>query len=319
MPSANKPIVVSGMQPSGTLHIGNYLGALKNWVEIQNSNKYNCFFFVADYHSLTENYDPKEKRKQIFELVCDYLAAGLNPKKSTIFIQSQVSKCTELAWIFNTMTPLAELERMTQFKDKSDQQKNNANAGLLNYPILQAADILIYHGELVPVGQDQVQHLELTRDIARWFNKKYETDYFPEAKPLLTPTPKIMSPILPKNKMSKSLGKKHWIGIDEDPEEVKKKISKAVTTTEGINNLRTIYDAFDESMPGEFNPKSMAMTKATIAQGINDYFLEFKKNKTKFKKNKSQVEKILADGKKKATDIAQDTIEDVKKIIGVTI
>ena len=178
----SKPVIVSGIQPTGLLHIGNYLGALKNWVDLQNSGKYDCFFFLADYHSITENYSPAEKKEQIFNLVCDYLASGLDPKKSTIFVQSQIPECTELAWIFNTLTPIGELERMTQFKDKSNKQVKNINAGLLTYPILQAADILIYHGEFVPVGQDQVQHLELAHDTVKWFNNKYATEYFKDVK-----------------------------------------------------------------------------------------------------------------------------------------
>jgi len=165
----NKPIIVSGIQPSGHLHIGNYLGALKNFVDLQNSNKYRPFFFIADYHSLTEDYDIKEKPTQILDLAASYLAAGLNPKKSTLFIQSHVSAHTDLAWIFNTITPMGELSRMTQFKDKSQEQNKsgNVNAGLLTYPILMAADILIYDANVVPVGDDQSQHLELARIIAR--------------------------------------------------------------------------------------------------------------------------------------------------------
>ncbi|HNW09688.1 MAG TPA: tryptophan--tRNA ligase, partial [bacterium] len=243
-----KPIVVSGMQPTGLLHLGNYLGALKNWVDIQNSGQYDCYFFIADYHSITENYNPKEKQEQIFNLLADYLAAGLDPEKSTIFVQSQTPACAELAWIFNTVTPISELERMTQFKDKAKNQALNINMGLFDYPVLQAADILIYHGQFVPVGQDQIQHIELTRDIARWFNKKYQTEYFPEAKPLLTPTPKLMSLLEPEKKMSKSFGDKHWIGIDEQPEAIDRKIAKAVTTPAGIANLRLIYDSFAENM-----------------------------------------------------------------------
>src|SRR3989344_7752421 len=188
-----KPVVVSGIQPSGPLHIGNYLWALKNWVKIQNSGQYDCFFFIADYHSLTESYNPSEKREQIFNLAVDYLSSGLDPKKCTIFVQSQVPACTELAWIFNTLTPISELERMTQFKDKASRQVKNINLGLFDYPVLQAADILLYHGSLVPVGQDQIQHVELTRDIARRFNQKYQKEYFPLSQPLLMPLAKIMS------------------------------------------------------------------------------------------------------------------------------
>lgn len=316
--SNHQPIVVSGMQPSGPLHLGNYLGALKNWVDIQNSGKYQCFFFIADYHSITENYSPAEKKEQIFSLAGDYLAAGLDPQKSVIFVQSQVPECTELAWIFNTVTPVSELERMTQFKDKSRRQAKNINMGLFDYPVLQAADILIYKGELVPVGQDQVQHVELTRDCARWFNRKYyNVSYFPESKPLLTPTPKIMSLAEPENKMSKSLGDKHWLGIDEEPSVLGQKLAKAVSTPAGIANLKSIYHAFEKNMPGDFNPHKMAETKKIIAQGLADYFADFRKKKNELKNNRKAVEKILAAGQSQAQKIAQQTIGEVKKIIGL--
>lgn len=312
-----KPVIVSGMQPSGQLHIGNYLGALKNWVAIQDSGKYDCFFFIADYHSISEDYNPEEKRMQILNLICDYLAAGIDPKKSTIFIQSQVPQSTELAWIFNSVTPIAELERMTQFKDKSNRQAKNINMGLFDYPVLQAADILLYRGEYVPVGQDQIQHVELTRDCARWFNKKYKTEYFPESKPLLTEIPKVMSIASPENKMSKSLGDKHWIGIDDSPEIISAKLSKAVTTPEGIANLKLIYNAFKDTMPAEFNSDKMGETKKIMAQGIADYFADFRTKKAKLMKDKKTILKIMAEGEKKARTIAQKTIQEVKEIIGL--
>lgn len=221
--------VFSAIQPSGELHIGNYLGALKNFVELQ--NKYECFFFVADYHSITENYDPKEKPKQVMNLALDMLAAGLDPKKCIVAIQSQVPEHTELAWIFNTITPMGLLERMTQYKDKAARQKENVNVGLFDYPVLQAADILIYKAGLVPIGQDQIQHLELSRNIAHFFNKKFG-ETFPEPKALLTETPKIMSLTDPTKKMSKSLGQKSYIGINNEPEIIKEKIKKAKTNTD---------------------------------------------------------------------------------------
>lgn len=311
-----KPIVVSGMQPTGSLHLGNYLGALKNWLAIQDSNKYDCFFFLADYHSLTENYDPPEKREQIINLLCDYLAAGLDPDRVTIFLQSTAPQCAELAWIFNTLTPMAELERMTQFKDKAKQQAKNINVGLFAYPILQAADILLYHGELVPVGQDQVQHVELTRDIARWFNNKYKK-YFPEAKPLLTSAAKIMSLLLAEKKMSKSLGEKHCLMIDDDLKTLSQKLAKAVSTPAGVDNLKTIYQAFKESMPDEFDPTKMAETKKVIAQGLNDYFADFRKTKAQLKNDPGYLKKILNQGKEKAEAIARKTLAEVKEIIGV--
>jgi len=314
-----KSIVVSGMQPSGQLHLGNYLGALKNWVDIQNSGEHDCFFFIADYHSITEDYNPKDKEKQILNLVCDYLSAGLDPDKSIIFLQSQVPECTELAWIFNTVTPIAELERMTQFKDKSAKQTKNINLGLFDYPVLQAADILIYHGNSVPVGQDQVQHVELTRDIARWFNNKYGKKYFPEAQPLLTPTPKVMSLVSPENKMSKSAGDKHWIGIDEEPKIIIQKIAKAASTPAGVENLKGLYQAFKDSMPGKFDETKMAETKKIIGQGIADSFAPFRQAKAKLIKDKNYIKQILKQGQEKAQPIARQTLKDVKEIIGLEI
>lgn len=315
--SSQKPVVVSGAQPTGQIHIGNYLGALKNWVDIQNSGQYRCFYFIADYHSLTENYSPQEKSRQIFDLACTLLAAGLDPEKSVIFIQSQVPQCTELAWIFNTLTPMGELERMTQFKDKSQQQAKNINAGLLTYPILQAADILIYRGELVPVGQDQIQHIELTHDTVRWFNNKYQQEYFKEVKPLLTRVPKIMSLVAPENKMSKSAGDKHCLYIDDEPEVISAKLAKAASTPAGIDNLRMIYDSLQQSMAGGFDPQNMAQTKKIIAAGVAGYFAEFRRKKKELLRDEKKVMKIMGSGKEKAWPIAAKTIEEVKGIIGV--
>lgn len=313
-----KPTIVSGMQPSGPLHLGNYLGAIQNWLKLQNSDKYDCFFFVADYHSLTENYSAKEKQAQIFNLAVDYLASGLDPQKATIFIQSQVPECTELAWIFNTLTPVAELERMTQFKDKSSRQVKNINVGLFDYPVLQAADILLYKGELVPVGADQVQHVELTRDIARWFNNKYQTAYFPEAKPLLTPTARIMSLAEPDKKMSKSLGAKNWIGIDESLDAIYAKIKKAVTSFDGQASLQAIYEAFRDDMAGEFEAEKMSATKKIIADGLFSHFADFRKKKTALLKDKDYVHQVLADGQRKAESTASQTVKEVKAIIGLS-
>ena len=224
-----KQTIFSAIQPSGELHIGNYLGALKNFVELQ--DKYNCFFFIADYHSITGDYDPKEKSKQILELALDFLAAGFDPKKCTIAVQSQIPEHTELAWIFNTITPISELQRMTQFKDKSQNQEKNINMGLFDYPVLQAADILMYKADAVPVGEDQIQHIELTRKIARFFNNKFG-ETFPEPKDIITETPKIMSLTDPTKKMSKSHGPKSYIGINDEPEVIQKKIRKAVTASD---------------------------------------------------------------------------------------
>ncbi|MCK5413120.1 MAG: tryptophan--tRNA ligase [Candidatus Pacebacteria bacterium] len=232
-----KQRIFSAIQPSGELHIGNYLGALKNFVKLQ--NEYECFFFIADYHSISGEYNPEEKKKQIMDLALDFLAIGLDPKKCTIAVQSQVPEHTELAWIFNTVTPLAELQRMTQFKDKSQQQDKNINMGLLDYPVLQAADILMYKSSAVPVGQDQIQHIELTRKIARFFNNKFGKT-FPEPKDLITETPKIMSLTDPTKKMSKSGGPKSYIAINDEPEVINKKMRKAVSGD--ITNIKNLFN-----------------------------------------------------------------------------
>src|SRR5437867_2028170 len=184
--------IFSGIQPSGELHIGNYLGAVKNWVTLQ--RQYESFFCIVDYHAITVPYDPADLRQRTRDMAISLLAAGIDPSACTMFVQSMVPEHTELAWIFNTIAPLGELERQTQFKEKSARQES-IPAGLLNYPVLQAADILLYKADMVPVGEDQVQHLELSREIARRWNAKFVPDgapYFPEPKPLLTPTRRIM-------------------------------------------------------------------------------------------------------------------------------
>lgn len=309
-----KQIVLSGIQPSGQLHIGNYLGSIRNWLELQ--DKYECYFFIADYHSITEDYDPKEKREQIYNLMADYLAAGLDPKKCTLFIQSDVQECTELAWIFNTITPVSELERMTQFKDKSERQKKNINMGLFDYPVLQAADILMYKTEKVPVGQDQVQHVELTRKIARWFNIKFG-DTFPEPESLLTETPKIMSLQEPEKKMSKSLGPKHYISINEEPESIKDKLKKAVADEKGLKNLYSLAMIFIPNFNAENYKNNNLKLKQDLAEAIAKYFTDFRKKRKKLEKDKKYLEKVMETGAKKAQKEAQKTMAEVKEKIGL--
>src|SRR5215207_3267189 len=217
--------IFSGIQPSGELHIGNYLGAVKNWVELHRS--YESFFCVVDYHAITVPYEPDDLRARRREMMVSLLASGLDPSIATVFVQSMVPEHTELAWIFNTVTPLGELERQTQFKDKASRQES-VPAGLLNYPVLQAADILLYRADLVPVGEDQVQHLELSREIARRWNARFANGeaFFPEPKALLTPTRRIMG--LDGNaKMSKSLG--NTVGLLEEPDSIWAKLRPAVT------------------------------------------------------------------------------------------
>ena len=284
---------------------------------------------VADLHSLTITIDPKVRREQINLLAAEFIAAGLDPEKSTIFVQSQVPEHAELAWIFNCVTPVAELYRMTQFKDKSQKQEKNINAGLLTYPILQAADILLYRATLVPVGQDQVQHLELSKDIARWFNKKYD-EYFPEVKPLLTPIPKVMSLLEPTKKMSKSAGENHYVGMADDPKVIEAKLKKAVTATEGgggspgAENLLTLLKQFGSA---ERHKKFVADEKAgtirygdlkqELATAIADYFAGFRKQRSELLADKHELENILARGAEKARAVAEKTMREVRNLIGI--
>lgn len=250
-----KPILISGVQPTGQLHLGNYLGALKNFVDLQNTGRYECFFMIADLHSLTENFDSKEKPKQVMNLALDFLAAGIDPKKSTIFVQSAVPAHTELAWVFNTFTPFGELRRMTQFKDKSEHDPKNINVGLFNYPVLMAVDILLYSPKFVPVGEDQLQHIEFTRMLGKRFNTKFGKT-FPEPQELLTEVPRLMSLDDPTKKMSKSRPA-GCIFVDDSREIIKSKIARAVTDSEkeirydevqkpAISNLMLIYSALSE-------------------------------------------------------------------------
>lgn len=219
------PRIFSGIQPSGELHIGNYLGAVKNWVALQ--HQFESIFCIVDYHAIITSYEPAQLRQRRHDMAVSLLAAGLDPEKCAIFVQSHVPEHTELAWILNTITPLGELERQTQYKDKSAKQESIV-AGLLNYPVLQAADILLYRADRVPVGEDQVQHLELSRVIARRWNNAFspDQDYFPEPQPILTATRRIMG-LDGQTKMSKSMG--NTIGLIEEPDAIWAKLRPAMT------------------------------------------------------------------------------------------
>lgn len=324
-----KPIIVSGIQPTGNLHIGNYLGAVKNWVDLQNSGKYEMYIFIADLHSLTGNLKAEERKAQIIKTSAELLAIGIDPKKTTFFVQSSVPQCAELAWIFNCVTPIAELERMTQFKDKSQRQTKNINSGLLTYPILQSADILLYHGSLVPVGQDQVQHVELTRHIAGWFNNRYEK-YFREVEHLLTTVPKVMSLLEPEKKMSKSLGADHVIELADEPAVIEKKLKKAVTATTGggkapgVENLLLILKQFgSEKNYKEFVKAEKDKTirygdlKKVLCESIGNYFSDFRNRRSELLSNHDELAEILSIGTEKAILIAEKTIGEVRKIVGI--
>ncbi|MEK7496591.1 MAG: tryptophan--tRNA ligase [Patescibacteria group bacterium] len=323
-------IIFSGIQPSGEIHFGNYLGALKNWVLLQEQNT--CFFGIVDLHAITVPYEAKELPAKVFDLAVNYLAAGLDPEKCVIFVQSQVPEHTELAWLLNTITPLGELERMTQFKDKSDQHKNSINAGLLNYPVLMAADILLYHAESVPVGEDQTQHVELTRVIARKFNSMYG-EYFREPKVWAGAVPKVMSLLDPTKKMSKSLGAGHYIALDDSPEIIRKKIARAVTDsgsalTSEISGGRNLLQLFkvlsdDKSLKQElheaYNNGELKYSefKPLLAETIIKILEPIQAKRVELTAKPKEVKKILQDGRDRARLIAQKTLQDVKERMGL--
>lgn len=323
----DKPRLVSGIQPTGRLHLGNYLGALKNFVALQNSGKYDCFFFIADLHSLTEAFDSKDKQEQISGLLKDFLAVGLDPKKSVIFQQSQIPAHSEFAWILNTLTPMGELRRMTQFKEKSEEY--GENVGLFTYPVLMASDILLYDAQFVPVGEDQLQHLELTRTLARKFNSRFG-HILMEPKDLLTDTPRVMSLQDPTKKMSKS-DPKGCIFIDDSPEEIMEKVKAAVTDSgseivynpeekPAIANLLRIYaaltDKFIPDLEKEFAKMNYSEFKIALGNVIAEHFNNFRENK---KRLDEDLKKLLETGSKKASKIASKKMEGIKAEVGLTI
>lgn len=311
----------SGIQPTGKLHLGNYIGAIKNWVELQ--EKYDCIYSIVDLHALTSDIEPKQLKQNIFDLTVDLLALGVNPKKSILFQQSKVREHTELAWLFDCVTPIAELQRMTQFKDKSANQANNINAGLFTYPVLQAADILVYQADVVPVGEDQIQHIELTRIIARKFNNRFGKT-FPEAEAVLSPSPRVMSLNAPDKKMSKSLGESSYIAIRDSKEVIGKKIKKAVTDEQGIKNLLELYSYFGEHEKHQAMIKQHKANKLMSSELKDELtrviinFLEPVQQKIKeLESNPDKVYKVLADGEKKAHQIASQNMIKIRQKVGI--
>lgn len=327
-----KPVLVSGIQPTGKLHLGNYLGALKNFVDLQNSGKYECFFFVADLHALTENPTPQELKKNIFDLVLNFLAAGIDPHKSTLFLQSQIPPHEELFWILNTIAPLGEAERMTQFKDKSKDQTKNINLGLLNYPILMAADILLYNANFVPVGEDQLQHLELARTLARKFNKKFG-NVFVEPQPILTQVPRLVSLDEPSKKMSKSRPA-GCLFLDDEPDLIRLKFKKAVTDSgkevvydpqkkPGLANLISIYSALTawstKTVETRFKKMNYSEFKSRLAELVIRHLEPLQKKKKELAQKSDTIKGFLKQGGEKANEIASQKLLEVKKKIGLLI
>ena len=327
--SSSNPLL-SGMQPTGPLHIGNYLGALKNWTSLQ--DEFDCSFFIADLHAMTIEYDPKDMPVYVNELALTYLAAGLDPEKCNIFIQSHVPEHSELAWIFNTIVPIGELERMTQYKDKSEQHKQNINAGVFTYPALMAADILMHKPVGVPVGEDQTQHVELARSIAKKFNKTFGKT-FPEPKVILTPTPRVMSLVDPEKKMSKSKGEKHYIGMFEDPKSIRKKIMSAVTDSAsgskkmpaGVENLFTLLEACgaEKSLIATFmeqyNEKSLQYKdlKEATADTVIAMLKPIQEKRKQLESDPGYVADALLKGTTAAQAVAKETMKEVKEKCGL--
>ncbi len=331
----NKPILISGIQPSGKLHLGNYLGALKNFVELQNSGKYDCYFFIADYHSITEKFTPQEKTEQIINLAATYLAAGLDPEKSVLFLQSEVPVSTELAWILSSITPFGELRRMTQFKEKAQAENDlgnlEANVGLFTYPLLMAADIALYDARFVPVGDDQLQHLELTRALLRKFNHRFGK-VFIEPEAILTKTPRLMSLDDPTKKMSKSRPE-GCLFIDDHPAEVTAKLKRAVTDSEttikydldkkpGVSNLLLIISELSgkpiPELEQAFAGQNYGELKHATSDVVSDYFRDFREKKSAFLKKPANIKKVFSAGNKKAAAIATTKIKEIRKILGLS-
>ena len=321
--------IFSGIQPTGALHIGNYLGMLKQSVELQKEG--GCIYCVVDLHAMTIPYDPKQMQKNILDVTICYLAAGIDPAKSILFIQSKVPEHTELAWILNTVTPIGDLMRMTQYKDKSNQFKEEIGAGLLNYPVLMAADILLYKTQVVPVGKDQEQHVELARTIARKFNKKFGQTFIEPKVKLAKEGAKIMSLTNPKKKMSKSIPAGCLYLFDE-PEVIRKKIMSSVTDLEkqvkydlikkpGISNLLTIYSLFSgkpiKDIEKKFKDQGYAKFKEKLADLLIKELEPLRKKRKELLSRQVYIEEILEQGARKAKTIAQETMAEVKKKTGL--
>jgi len=327
-----REIVLSGIQPTGITHIGNYFGAIVNWVRLQED--YSCFYPIVDYHAITEGHDPEELRRNVLNMAIDVLACGIDPTRSVLFIQSQVPEHTELAWIFNCLCSYGDLTRMTQFKEKSEGAEF-VSAGLFNYPVLQAADILLYKANKVPVGEDQVQHIELARRIARRFNRLFG-EFFPEPEALLSEAPKIFSPADPTVKMSKSLGPKHYIGLMEPEESIREKIKTAVTDigpsalgahlkkSPGVENLFLIlkltatpkvYASFEAQY--EEGTLMYEKLKEAVYKNLIEKLRPIREKRQQLEKDIDAVKEILREGAERARKIAQENLKAVKELIGV--
>lgn len=349
--------VFSGIQPTGNLHLGNYLGSIRNWIDLQTQHR--CIFGIMNLHAITVPQDPKELQKNIIDAAAVYLACGLDPKKSTIFVQGEVAAHAELAWVLSTLTPLGWLNRMTQFKEKTQQktvssinglsvtnqgvklgtknyliQDESANLGLYSYPVLMAADILLYKADLVPVGEDQKQHLELTRDIAGAFNRRFNSEYFKLPEPMiLKEVKRIMSLQDGIKKMSKSdESDLSRINLEDSPDSIVKKVKKAKTDSLAtisfdenrpeIYNLLNIFSAITGKLPqdiaNEYETSGFGKFKGDLAENLVEKLKPIQENLARFKQDQSYIKQVLADGKNQASEIAVKTRNEVFSLVGLS-
>lgn len=327
-----KKTILSGSTVTGDLTLGNYIGAINNWKQLQ--DQYDCLYFLADLHALTVVQDPKILRERTYSFFAQYLALGLDPKKNIIFVQSQVPEHTELSWILTCLTPLGYLNRMTQFKEKSEKHEKNINAGLYTYPILMAADILLYQADMVPVGEDQRQHLELCRDIVGFFENRYGPGIFkmPDAY-IGKMGARIMSLQDPEKKMSKSDdNKKNFVSIIDDAKEIEKKIKGAATDSgteikfdpenkPGLSNLMTIYSVLSgkttQQLEADYAGKMYGHLKVDLAGVVVDTLKPVKEKYDDLMKNKDYLDELMKSGADRARERSKATLDNVYKTVGL--
>jgi tryptophanyl-tRNA synthetase len=322
--------VLSGIQPSGGFHIGNYLGAVQNWVRLSETPGYRCLYCIVDLHALTQEYDVKEMHARVVDMTADLIACGLDPEKVTLFVQSHVPEHAELAWILSAVTPHGELSRMTQFKDKAASQPENVNAGLFMYPVLMAADILVYKATRVPVGVDQVQHLELAREICRRFNGRFG-DTFPEPQPIHSSATKILG-LDGKQKMSKSLG--NTLLVTEEPDAIRKKIANAYTDETRLRKSDPGHPdrCYVCGLHNYFSPPEVTArhhegcatatlgcvdSKRALAESLIAYLAPMRARSLELRAHPERIHEILAEGARAARKIAAETMADVRDKLGL--
>ena len=322
--------MLSGIQPSGDLHLGNYLGAIKNWAD--RVNEYECYYFMADLHTITVRQEPAELRRRSLSQLAQYIACGLDPEKNVLFLQSHVPAHAQLAWVLDCYTMFGELSRMTQFKDKSAKYKDNINAGLFTYPVLMAADILLYQPDYVPVGEDQKQHVELTRDIAQRFNSIYG-DVFKIPEPFIPKTgARIYGLTTPEAKMSKSIPD-GCVFLLDSPDDIRRKFKKAVTDSDtercvrfdkvnkpGVSNLMSIYSTLTgktfEQIEQEFEGKGYGAFKPAVGDVVIEHLRPIREEAERLMKDKAYLNDVYLKGAQQASYVANKTLRKVYKKVG---